>query len=147
MSAARRHSAPGGRGARGLAGVVWTLLSSPWALLCALCATALTLLDVTLIGRTTDIFIGGFLALEPRWTLFHFAAFVVASLDFDLALVLLIWLAVLPVLRRLRLGSLQRLALAGLLSVGPPLAGLYMRYQLFRFLRRPIDADPLICPG
>ena len=126
------------------AGRVWSVVSSPWALLGALCATALTLLDVILIGRTTDLFIGGFLALEPRWTLFHFSAFVAASLDFDLALVLAIWLAALPVLRRLPLGSLQRLALAGLIALGPPVVVLYVRYQLSRFLGDLIDANLLM---
>ncbi len=117
---------------------------SPWVLLCVSCATALSLMDALLIGRTTNLFVGGFLALEPRWTVLHFGVFLVASLGFDVALVLSIWLVVLPVLRRLPLGSVQRLVLAGLLALGPPIVVLYVRYQLSRFLGDVIDAKLLM---
>ena len=116
----------------------------PWVILLGLCAVVLTLLDAFLIGRSTDFFIGGFLMPEPHWTTFHFSAFFAASLVFDATLVLGIWILCYPLLRWQRLAFRQRLAVAALVGVGPPLAVLYVRYQLSRFLGDLIDTKILL---
>ena len=123
---------------------LWLRLASVWWLLLGLCAAALTVLDTLLISRTTNLFIGGFLVPEPRWTTFHFAAFVAASVAFDATVILGVWLIALPLLRPLRLAPRQRLALGALLGLGPLLAILYARYQLSRYLGDLIDANLLL---
>jgi Sulfatase len=112
---------------------------SSWLLLLGLCSGILTLVDALLIGRSTDLFTGGFLVVQPQRTALHFMGFLLASLVLDVTLVLGIWLIGLPLLRRLRLGTRQRVATAAMLALLPPLAFLYVRYQLSRYLGELID--------
>jgi len=112
---------------------------SSWLLLLALCAGILTLVDALLIGRSTDLFTGGFLVVHPQRTALHFMSFLLASLVLDVTLVLGIWLLGLPIVRRVRLGTRQQVATAALIALLPPLAFLYVRYQLSRYLGELID--------
>jgi hypothetical protein len=108
--------------------------------LLVLCASMLTAADTLLTARATKLFTGGFLVVEPRSGV-SLASYLVESLTLDVALVLGIWLAALPVLARLDLGRWQRLAAAGLVAVVPPLWFVYIRYELSRFLGGVLDPD------
>jgi len=119
-------------------------LRRSWLLLLALCAGALTLADALLIGRGTDLFAGGFNVVEPLRTPLRFGGYLAASLVFDAACVLAAWCAALPVLRRLRLSPRQTLAAAALIALVPPLAFLYVRHQLSRFLGDLMDPSLLL---
>jgi len=114
-----------------------------WLLLC-LCVGLLTLADVLLIGRATDLFSGGFLVVEPLRTPLRFGLFLVSSLVFDLTLVLFSWSMALPVLARLRLSQRQSLAAAALAALAPPLAFIYARYQLSRYIGDLLDPSLLL---
>lgn len=115
-----------------------------WWLLLSLCAGLLTVADALLIGRATDLFTGGFLVAEPLRTPLRFGLFLVASLVFDLTLVLYSWSVALPVLRRLRLSQRQSLAAATLVALLPPLAFVYFRYQLSRYIGDLLDPSLLL---
>jgi hypothetical protein len=112
---------------------------SSWLLLLVVCGAILTLVDALLIGRSTDLFTGGFLVVQPQRTARHFMGFLLSSLVLDVTLVLAIWLLGLPLVRRLRLGARQGVALAAMLALLPPLAYLYVRYELTRYLGELID--------
>ncbi|MFI5316513.1 MAG: hypothetical protein ACHQ6T_12495, partial [Myxococcota bacterium] len=103
---------------------------STWLLLLGLCAGLLTLVDAFLIGRSTDLFTGWFLVVQPQRTALHFMGFMLGSLVLDATLVVGLWLLTLPLLRWLRLGSRQHIALAAMVALAPPFAFLYVRYQL-----------------
>ncbi len=118
--------------------------SRPWVLVLLLCAGVLTGVDALLIGRATDLFAGGFLIVEPLRTPLRFGSFLAASLVFDLALVLFSWSIVLPLLARARLSLAQTLAAAALLALFAPLAFLYVRYQLSRFMGDLLDPSLLL---
>ena len=115
-----------------------------WWLLLTLCAGFLTLADALLIGRTTDLFAGGFLVTEPLRTPLRLGLFLVSSLVFDLTLVLFSWSVALPVLARLRLSHRQCLAAAALVALVPPLAFVYFRYQLSRYIGDLLDPSLLL---
>jgi hypothetical protein len=121
--------------------VAW---SRPWWLLLGFCTALLTVVDALLIGRTTYLFSGGFLVAEPLRTPLLFGLFLAASLVFDLTLVLFSWSVALPVLARLRLSPRQNLAVAALAALAPPLAFVYFRYQLSRYIGDLLDPSLLL---
>lgn len=118
--------------------------SRPWWILLAACALLLTTVDALLIGRATYLFSGGFLVAEPLRTPLRFGLFLAASLLFDITLLLFSWTIVLPVLARLRLSLRQALAAAALAALAPPLAFIYFRYQLARYIGDLMDPSLLL---
>jgi hypothetical protein len=114
---------------------------SAWLLLLAICAAVLTAVDTFLIARSTLLFTGGFLVLAPRRTAGEFTVYLLESLQLDATLVLGIWLLVVPVLQRTRLAARQRLVAAALIALVPPLAFLYVRYHLSRYLGNVMDPN------
>ena len=118
--------------------------SHPWWLLLSFCAALLTIVDSFLIGRTTYLFSGGFLVAEPLRTPLRFGLYLAASLVFDLTLVLFSWTVAFPVLARLRLSTRQCLAAAALVALAPPLAFIYVRYQLSQYIGDLIDPSLLL---
>lgn len=118
--------------------------SQPWWTLLGACALLLTTADALLIGRATDLLSGGFLVSEPLRTPLRLGLFLGASLVFDLALVLCSWLVALPLLARTRLTQRQALMLAALCALLPPLAFMYFRYQLARYIGDLMDPGLLL---
>ncbi len=118
--------------------------SRPWWLLLGLCAGFLTLVESLLTARATDLFSGGFLVVEPLNTPISFGLFLMASLVFDLTLVLFSWGVALPLLARLRLSIRQNLATAALVALVPPLVFVYVRYQLSRYMGDLLDPGLLL---
>jgi hypothetical protein len=114
-------------------------VTTPWAILLAGCAAVLTLVDTLLIARTTGLFTGGFLVEGARRTPGQIVGFVLESLVLDATLVLGAWVVALPILRRTRMLGLQRLAVAGLVVLGPAFGFLYVRYHLYLYLGKIID--------
>jgi sulfatase-like protein len=111
----------------------------PWVILLAGCALVLTVVDILPIARTTGLFTGGFLVDGPRRTPAEVAGFLVQSLILDGTLVLGAWLIALPILRRTRLLSLQRLSVAALVVLIPSFVFLYVRYNLARYFGKILD--------
>ncbi|HTO55838.1 MAG TPA: sulfatase-like hydrolase/transferase [Myxococcota bacterium] len=99
----------------------------------------LTFVDTFLTARTTALFTGGFLVDGARRTLADFAGFALQSLVLDATFVLGLWLIALPLLRRVRIHDLQKLATAGLVALFPPFVFLYLRYGLARYVGRMLD--------
>jgi hypothetical protein len=118
--------------------------SRPWWVLLGACVLLLTTVDAVLIGRATYLFSGGFLVAEPLRTPLRFGLFLGASLVFDLTLVLFSWALALPLLARTRLSQRQTLAVAALVALGPPLAYVYFRYQLARYIGDLLDPSLLL---
>ncbi|MEX2206554.1 MAG: sulfatase-like hydrolase/transferase [Myxococcota bacterium] len=118
--------------------------SRPWWILLGACALLLTTVDAVLIGRATYLFSGGFLIAEPLRTPLRFGLFLGASLVFDLTLVLFSWAFALPLLARTRLSQRQTLAAAALAALAPPLAYVYFRYQLARYIGDLLDPSLLL---
>jgi len=110
-----------------------------WLALLLVCAAVLTAVDTALIARTTNLFTGGFLVVEPQRGAGRIALYLAESLEFDVALLLLIWLPTLPLLRRTRILGANRLVAAAVLGLAPPLAFLYVRYNLSRYLGELMD--------
>jgi len=82
--------------------------------------------------------------VEPLRAPLRFGSFLAASIVFDLALVLFSWCIALPLLARLRLSLVQNLLAAALLALFAPLAFLYVRYQLSRFMGDLLDPSLLL---
>lgn len=118
--------------------------SRPWWLLLLFSAGLLSLVDAVLIGRATDLFAGGFLIVEPLRSPLRFGLFLASSLVFDAALVLFSWTIALPLLAHLRLSRGQALAAGALAALVAPLAFLYVRYQLSRFMGDLLDPSLLL---
>jgi hypothetical protein len=114
-------------------------VNASWPLLLVTCAFVLTAVDTALIARSTALFTGGFLVVEPRRSASDLTTYLLESLQLDMTLVLGIWMLVLPILARTRLGSRQRLVAAALISLLPPLWFLYVRYNLSRYLGEVMD--------
>ncbi|HXZ85164.1 MAG TPA: sulfatase-like hydrolase/transferase [Myxococcota bacterium] len=114
-------------------------VGSAWLVLLLGCAAALTAVDTFLIARSTDLFHGGFLVVEPQRSAGNVALFLAESLELDVTLLLLIWLVTLPLLGRTRILGAQRLVAAAVLGLAPPLAFLYVRYHLSRYLGELMD--------
>jgi len=112
-----------------------------WIALLLACAAVLTAVDTALIARTTQLFRGGFLVVDPPRGAVRIGLFLLQSLELDATLVLLIWLVTLPLVRLMRLVGAQRLLAAGVFGLAPPLAFLYVRYHLSRYLGQMTDPD------
>ncbi|HKC49387.1 MAG TPA: hypothetical protein VKF60_01245, partial [Myxococcota bacterium] len=114
-------------------------VGSAWVLLLFTCACVLTAVDTYLIARSTSLFSGGFLVIEPRRSAGEFSAYLLQSLGLDATLVLGIWLLALPILGRMRLTARQTLVAAALIALAPPLWFVYVRYHLSRYLGEGMD--------
>ena len=114
-------------------------VSYAWIALLLGCAAVLTAVDTTLIARSTDLFTGGFLVVDPQRGAANIALYMAESLELDVTLLLLIWLVTLPLLRRSRILGANRLVAAAVIGLAPPLAFLYVRYHLSRYLGELID--------
>ena len=114
-------------------------VSYAWIALLLCCAAVLTAVDTTLIARSTDLFTGGFLVVDPQRGAANIALYMAESLELDVTLLLLIWLVTLPLLRRSRILGANRLVAAAVIGLAPPLAFLYVRYHLSRYLGELID--------
>ncbi len=114
-------------------------VGSAWVLLLFTCACVLTAVDTYLIARSTSLFSGGFLVIEPRRSAGEFSAYLLQSLGLDATLVLGIWLLALPILGRMALTARQTLVAAALIALAPPLWFVYVRYHLSRYLGEVMD--------
>jgi hypothetical protein len=118
--------------------------SFAWLLTLAVCAASLTLVETYLIGRSTDLFTGGYKVVDALRSGGRFGLYLLGSFAFDTALVLGIWAFSMPLLRMLRLDGRQLLATSGLLGLGLPLTLVYVRFQLSRFLGDLLDVRLLL---
>jgi hypothetical protein len=122
-------------------------VSSIWLALLVTCACVLTAADTFLIARSTGLFTGGFLVVAPRKSAAQFGAYLIESLVLDVTLVLGVWLIVLPILGRIRLGAWQKLAAVAMCTLTPPLWFLYVVYHLSRYLGNVLDPSLWLAIG
>jgi hypothetical protein len=113
-------------------------------LLAAICAVVLTAIDSTLMQLQRHFLTGGFLAAEFLRSNAQAALFFGASLILDSAWSLAAVAMLLPLIRRLRLGHAQQLALLAVAALAGPLVVDIMRYELQRHLGDLVDLHTLI---
>jgi len=104
--------------------------SPAWWVLLGTCTLVVTAADIALLYEGTGFLTSGYNSASIG-SLTEIAAFVAASLILDLALILVIWSFLVPILARLPLSSLQTWCMAGLVALGAPLAFSAARYNLY----------------
>jgi hypothetical protein len=119
-------------------------VSRATALGVAVCALALTAVDTALLQLQRRFLTGGFLATEFLGSTGEAARFFAASLLLDAAWVLAVAGLLVPLVRRLRLGAAQQLALLAAAALAGPLIADVVRYELQRHLGDLVDLRTLV---
>ena len=105
----------------------------PWRLLLVGCVGVVGVVDTALIAMSTGFFTSGFNG-EYISGIPLYAGFVASSILLDGALVVGIWLLLLPVLALLRAGQLQAWLLLGIAGAGFPLLVAAAKHNLYSLL-------------